>query len=105
MNEQQHSYDSHARHVVFMGSLSEGEEAPQLEGRLHTFTDGALHPGVVLLHANPAGGGNMDMRLMQAIEAALAGAGMATLRYNSRGIGGSAGQVSTSGDKKLVAPE
>src|SRR5438270_5927305 len=105
MNEHESNYDIHARHVAFLGSANEGEEAPQLEGRLHTFTDGAPHPGVVLLHANPAGGGNMDMRVMQAIQATLAEAGMASLRYNSRGIGGSAGQVSDSGDKKLVTPE
>src|SRR5438105_15911178 len=99
MNEQEPNYDIRPRHVAFAGSATEGEEAPQLEGRLHTFTDGALHPGVVLLHANPAGGGTMDMQIMQAIEAALAEAGMATLRYNSRGIGGSTGQISSSGDK------
>src|SRR5207253_9669224 len=74
------------------------------EGRLTAFADGALHPGVLVLHANPAGGGNMDMRLMQAVEAALAGAGIATLRYNSRGVGESSGQISSVG-QRLVAPE
>ena len=72
---------------------------------MHTFTDGANHPGVVLLHANPAGGGNMDMRVMLAIESALAAAGVATLRYNSRGIGESTGTISSAGDRRLVAPE
>ena len=47
----------------------------------------------------------MDMKLILAIEAALAGEGIATLRYNSRGVGESSGKISRSGDKKLVAPE
>lgn len=66
---------------------------------------GELHAGVVLCHANPAAGGNMDMALMLALEQALAELGIATLRYNSRGVGASTGTVSTSGDKRLVAPE
>jgi len=94
------------RHITFPGSAaSETEEAPQLEGRIFTFADGAPHPGVVLLHANPSGGGHMDMKVMQAIEAALVEAGMATLRYNSRGVGESAGGISNSGDRLVVAPE
>src|SRR5205823_13405843 len=83
----------------------EGEDGPELEGQLHSFTDGTMHPGVVLCHANPAAGGHMDMHLMQAMESALAERGIATLRYNSRGVGGSEGTISTADDKKLVAPE
>ena len=94
-----------ARHVFFAGSAIEGQEAPQLEGRLSVPADGAQHAGVVLLHANPAAGGNMDMHVMLAIEEALGEAGIATLRYNSRGIGNSEGSVSSSGDRRLVAPE
>lgn len=105
MNENVTSPEVNLRHVLFAGSAVEGEEEPQLEGRLHTITDGAMHPGAVLLHANPAGGGSMDMRIMQGIEAALAESGVATLRYNSRGIGESTGQVSNAGEKRLVAPE
>lgn len=93
------------RHVTFLGRAVDGMEAPSLEGRLFVPLDGALHPGVVLCHANPAAGGNMDMKPMLAIEAALAEAGMATLRYNSRGVGESSGTISRSGDKKLVVPE
>ncbi|HEX8221933.1 MAG TPA: alpha/beta fold hydrolase [Chloroflexia bacterium] len=93
-----------SRHVTFQGREA-GGEAPRLEGVLHVPQDGALHPGVVLLHANPAAGGNMDMKLMQAIEAALAAAGIATLRYNSRGVGNSTGTVSRVEGKRLVAPE
>jgi uncharacterized protein len=83
----------------------DGMEAPTLEGWLHVPSDGALHPGALLCHANPAAGGHMDMKLILAIEAALAREGIATLRYNSRGIGGSSGTISRSLDKKLVAPE
>ncbi|MDQ3929474.1 MAG: alpha/beta fold hydrolase [Chloroflexota bacterium] len=92
------------RHITFQGRGAAGEE-PVLEGVLHVSQDGALHPGVVLLHANPAAGGNMDMKVMQAIESALSSAGMATLRYNSRGVGNSTGTVSRTEGKRLVAPE
>lgn len=93
-----------ARHITFQGRAG-GGEAPLLEGVLHVPQDGALHSGVVLLHANPAAGGNMDMKTMQAIEAALASAGTATLRYNSRGVGNSTGVISRNEGKRLVAPE
>ena len=93
-----------SRHITFQGREVEGE-APWLEGVLHVPQDGALHPGVVLLHANPAAGGNMDMKVIAAIEAALAAAGIATLRYNSRGVGNSSGTVSRIEGKRLVAPE
>jgi alpha/beta superfamily hydrolase len=101
----EHPIEFAARHVSFPGSPVEGEEPPMLEGRLHVLADGTLHPGVVLCHANPAAGGNMDMALMQCIEAALADAGFATLRYNSRGVGNSQGAVSRAEGGRLVAPE
>ena len=82
-----------ARHVRFEGAAIGEEEAPSLEGRLYTIPDGALHPGVVLCHANPAAGGSMDMRLMEALQEGLAEKGFVTLRYNSRGVGESAGSV------------
>jgi alpha/beta superfamily hydrolase len=93
------------KHVTFLGRPTEGMEAPSLEGRLYVPLDGALHPGVLLCHANPAAGGRMDMKVMLAIERELAARDMATLRYNSRGVGASSGSISSSGDKKLVAPE
>lgn len=94
-----------ARHITFLGRAVEGMEAPTLEGNLQVPSDGALHPGVLLLHANPAAGGHKDMKAMLALEAALSDAGIATLRYNSRGVGASTGSISRSADKKLVAPE
>jgi alpha/beta superfamily hydrolase len=97
--------NTHAHAVTFEGRAVEGMEPPLLEGQLRLPTDGALHAGVVLCHANPAAGGTMDMHVMLAIEEACAACGIATLRYNSRGVGGSGGSISRSGDKKLVAPE
>ena len=94
-----------SRHVLFAGSAVGGQEAPMLEGRLYVPADGMLHPGVVLLHANPAGGGNMDMRVMRALEEALIVGGFATLRYNSRGVGGSTGTISRTQGARLVTPE
>ncbi len=84
------------RHIVFLGRPADGMEAPALEGNLQVPLDGALHPGVVLCHANPAAGGHKDMKTMLAIEAALSDAGIATLRYNSRGVGESSGAISRS---------
>lgn len=92
------------RHIAFEGRAAAGD-VPVLEGVLHLPQDGALHPGVVLLHANPAAGGNKDMKVLQSIESALASAGMATLRYNSRGVGNSTGTISRTEGKRLVAPE
>ncbi len=94
-----------SRHVFFPGRALGDEPAPMLEGRIHVPLDGELHPGVVLCHANPSAGGNMEMKVMAALEHALAASGFATLRYNSRGVGQSRGKVSKTADRKLVAPE
>lgn len=105
-NEETHPYhDARSHHVTFQGRAFGDEESPDLEGVFPCTLDGTLHPGVVLCHANPAAGGNMDMKVMLAIEKALAGSSFATLRYNSRGVGASAGAVSRTEGKKLVAPE
>jgi alpha/beta superfamily hydrolase len=100
-----HAPESLARHVTFQGRAVESGEAPTLEGRLSAPQDGALHPAVVICHANPAAGGHMDMKMLLAIESALVEAGFGTLRYNSRGVGDSEGAISRSGDRVLVAPE
>src|SRR5215203_4579186 len=93
------------RHVRFPARAMGDEPAPMLEGHLQVPDDGELHPGVVLCHANPSAGGNMDMKVMIRLEEALAAAGFATLRYNSRGVGDSGGSISKSADRTLVAPE
>jgi alpha/beta superfamily hydrolase len=100
-----HAPVSLARHVTFQGRAADESDAPTLEGRLSAPQDGALHPAVVLCHANPAAGGDMEMKVMLALESALVDAGFATLRYNSRGIGESTGTISRTGDGVLVAPE
>ena len=47
----------------------------------------------------------MEMDVMLALEEALVKAGFGTLRYNSRGIGGSGGAVSLVETNRLVVPE
>lgn len=105
-NEDTHPYrDVRSHHVTFQGRAWGNEEGEELEGVFQCTLDGTLHPGIVLCHANPAAGGNMDMKIMLSIEKALASSGFATLRYNSRGVGASGGVSSRNDDKKLVAPE
>ncbi len=48
-------------------------------------------PGVVVCHAHPVLGGNMTSDLMHAICQSLDDAGIATFRFNFRGVGGSEG--------------
>jgi uncharacterized protein len=93
------------RHIHFPGAFMGGDEAPMLEAHLTLHDDGASHPGVVLCHSNPAAGGDMDTTLMKVIDETLAAAGFATLRYNSRGVGESQGQISQVDAKRLVVPE
>jgi uncharacterized protein len=94
-----------SRHIRFPGRALGDEPAPMLEGWIQVPGGGELYPGVVLCHANPAAGGSMDMKVMLALEEALAEAGFATLRYNSRGVGDSTGEISKSADRRLVVPE
>lgn len=103
--EESSAQHSSARLVSFPGHAIASEPGPELEGRLAVPADGMLHPGVVLCHANPAAGGSMEMKLMLTIESVLSEQGIATLRYNSRGIGNSGGSVSQTPGKLHVAPE
>ena len=59
-----------------------------LEGRVHA-GDGNL--AAVVLHPHPQYGGNMDNHVVVACSEALAGAGVASLRFNFRGAGRSEG--------------
>jgi hypothetical protein len=49
-------------------------------------------PGVVICHPHPAFGGRMDTPLVLALDEALAGRGLSTLRFNFRGLDGSGGR-------------
>ena len=51
----------------------------------------APFPGVVLCHPHPLFGENMTSPVMQALCLGLDGEGIATLRFNFRGVGGSEG--------------
>ena len=50
-----------------------------------------LFPGVVLCHSHPMFGESMASAVMQAMAQSLDRQGMATLRFNFRGVGGSGG--------------
>jgi hypothetical protein len=51
-------------------------------------------PGVVICHPHPAFGGRMDTPLVLALDEALAGRGLSTVRFNFRGLDGSGGRAS-----------
>ncbi|HEY7956541.1 MAG TPA: alpha/beta fold hydrolase [Polyangia bacterium] len=74
-----------------MVAIPSGDFALEAEAQLFP---GA--PGVVLCHPHPAFGGRMDTPLVTALAAALAGAGLSTVRFNFRGTGGSGG-IATGG--------
>jgi hypothetical protein len=57
------------------------------------------YPAVVVCHAHPMLGGNMDSPLVTAICRAADARGFATLRFNFRGVGGSEGEF-TNGDRE-----
>jgi len=65
-----------------------------LAGVLHRPGDSALEcrrPGVAVCHPHPLYGGDMENNVVMAICRALAEGGLATLRFNFRGVGGSSG--------------
>ena len=49
-------------------------------------------PGVVMCHPHPLHGGSMDNNVVVAVTFGLADAGIASLRFNFRGVGNSQGQ-------------
>jgi len=61
-----------------------------LEGVVHVPAETPA-PGVVVCHPHPEYGGEMDNNVVMAACAALAGAGIAALRFNFRGAGRSEG--------------
>ena len=58
------------------------------------------YPAVVVCHPHPVFQGDMEHPLVQAICTALDQRGLATLRFNFRGVGGSEGEF-TNGQKEL----
>lgn len=63
----------------------------QLEGVLHRPTGAGPVGGVVVCHPHPLRGGDMHNHVVVGICQALAGSGVAALRFNFRGVGGSEG--------------
>ena len=68
-----------------------GEEKLTLVGEL-AGRPGHRPEGVVICHPHPQFGGDMHYPLVEELAARLAGAGLVTLRFNFRGVGGSQGR-------------
>ena len=81
------------RPVHFPSSAAEGAPPVMLEGKIAGLHDGARHPAILLLHPNPVGGGSMDSKILRAVADALYPRGVGALRYNSRGVGHSGGDL------------
>jgi len=62
-----------------------------LEAALALSAGAGAAAGVVVCHPHPLYGGDMDSPVVLAIAQACAGAGLATLRFNFRGVGDSGG--------------
>ena len=67
-------------------------EGPALEALLHLPEGTPPFPGIVLCHPHPLYGGDMYNNVTGAIVRAAMGAGVAALRFNFRGVGGSEGR-------------
>ncbi len=83
----------HWRRVQFSSAGGPGDPPVQLTGRIAGFDDDLRHPAVLLLHPNPAHGGTMDSKILRAVADTLYPLGVGSLRYNSRGVGGSGGEI------------
>lgn len=75
---------SHERISISNGSVV-------LEGALHLPDGQPPFAGVVLCHPHPQYGGDMNNNVVAAMDQGLFAQGIATLRFNFRGVGGSTG--------------
>lgn len=71
--------------------VGDGPDALQLEGLFST-PDAPPRGGVVVCHPHPLYGGEMRNNVVSALTAAFQKAGLATLRFNFRGVGQSQGK-------------
>jgi hypothetical protein len=62
-----------------------------LEGRMSLPEGSDPQPGVVVCHPHPLYGGSMDNNVVSSVCNSLQAQGLATLRFNFRGVGGSQG--------------
>ena len=92
--------------VTFPSAGEPGDPPVRLDGRMAGFEDDLRHPAVLLLHPNPAHGGTMDSKILRAIADTVYPLGVGSLRYNSRGVGSSEGEIlvepGTTGDLSWV---
>jgi uncharacterized protein len=68
-----------------------GADVPSLEGELWIPDETGAVPGVVVAHPHPQRGGTMHNNVVMALCEGLHAAGMASLRFNFRGVGDSGG--------------
>ncbi|MDY6795310.1 MAG: alpha/beta family hydrolase [Actinomycetota bacterium] len=66
----------------------------RLEGLLDMPDDADKHDACILCHPHPIGGGCMQVPLLETLARVLSAKGLACLRFNFRGVGGSSGQPS-----------
>ena len=68
-----------------------GVKPPDLEGELWTPDGDDPAPGVVVAHPHPQRGGSMNNNVVMALCEGMLAAGIASLRFNFRGVGRSGG--------------
>jgi uncharacterized protein len=71
---------------------ADGADGPSLEGELWLPDGDGAVGGVVVCHPHPLRGGSMDSNVVYALCQGLNAAGLASLRFNFRGVGRSEGR-------------